>query len=93
MLTCTVASHPWVAVVFETSATLFWFAGFVALAVFLSQLLFCRGPVCAAAKATAAAGGFEFALWLSTTVLTAKDVFKLGFRRPTAMRPAMKETV
>ena len=37
----------------------FWFAGFVALAVFLGDRV-CFGHVCSAAKAAAAFGAFEW---------------------------------
>jgi hypothetical protein len=39
---------------------LFWFAGFIALAVFISNLLFCRGDVCRAAQAATVFGALEW---------------------------------
>lgn len=59
---------------------LFYFAGFIALSVFISKLLFCRGTVCGAARADVVFGAFEFALWGATAVFMGKDVFKSGFR-------------
>ena len=41
---------------------LFWFAGFVALAVFLSGLVFCRGTVCNAARASTVFGALEWSV-------------------------------
>ncbi|GJC82235.1 hypothetical protein CT0861_05735 [Colletotrichum tofieldiae] len=88
------ASHPWAAVGFEALNVLFYFAGFVALAVFLSKLLFCRGSVCAAARADTVLAALQFALWAGTSLLMVKDVFKTGFRKPTAAGPPpqMKES-
>lgn len=88
------ASHPWGAVAFELLNVLFYFAGFIALAVFLSKLLFCRGTVCAVARTDTVLAAFEFALWSATSLLMVKDVFKTGFRKPSAAGPPpqMKES-
>lgn len=59
---------------------IFYFSGFIALAVFISKLLFCRGTVCGAARADVVFGAFEFALWIGTSAFLAKDVVKSGFR-------------
>lgn len=91
------ASQPCGALAAEFSNMIFWFAGFVALVVFLSKLLFCRGTVCAAAQADTALAAFLFITWASSASLKAKDMFKGGFRKPTAAGlagpPAMKETM
>jgi len=64
---------------------MFYFAGFVALAVFLSRLLFCRGMVCSAARADTAFASFSFALWAVTAGLKFRDLIKGGgFRKPAA---------
>ncbi|KAK0635082.1 membrane-associating domain-containing protein [Bombardia bombarda] len=76
-------SNPYGFLAIEFTNVLFWFAGFVALGVFLSQLLFCRGSVCAAAQADTAFAAFMFVTWVATVGILAKDVFKAGFRRPT----------
>ncbi|KAK6845152.1 hypothetical protein PG995_015262 [Apiospora arundinis] len=72
--------HPYATIALELTNVLFYFAGFIALAVFISKLLFCRGTVCGAARADVAFGAFEFALWGATAVFMGKDVFKSGFR-------------
>ncbi|KAH8888194.1 hypothetical protein GQ53DRAFT_826353 [Thozetella sp. PMI_491] len=88
------ASHPWVAIGMEASNVLFWFAGFIALAVFLSKLLFCRGTVCGAAQADTVFSAFLFVTWAATGALMGKDVLKSGFRKPSpAHVPQMKETM
>ncbi|PQE03146.1 MARVEL-like domain protein [Rutstroemia sp. NJR-2017a BBW] len=89
------ASHPYIHLAFELLNVLFYFAGFVALSVFLSKLLFCRGSVCAAARADAAFGAFSWLLWCGTTAILALEMFKGGMGRSRATpqtTTAMKET-
>jgi hypothetical protein len=59
---------------------LFYFAGFVALATFLGKLLFCRGSVCAAARADAVFAAFSWLLWTGTSAILALEIFKGGFK-------------
>lgn len=75
----------------ELLNTIFYFAGFIAMAAFLARLEFCRGAVCAAARAAAVAAAVSFAMWVGTTGLMAKDVFKGGLRRTGSGRQAMSE--
>ncbi|ORY64047.1 membrane-associating domain-containing protein [Pseudomassariella vexata] len=92
------ASHPYVSIALEFCNVLFYFAGFIALSVFISKLLFCRGTVCGAAKADVAFGVMEFLLWGVSAVLMGKDVFKMGFnfrksgRQAPLEGPQMKES-
>jgi hypothetical protein len=96
-MTYVTVSNPYAAIGIEFSNVLFWFSGFVALGVFLSKLLFCRGTVCGAAQADTAFSAFLFISWGATVGLMAKDLFKSGFRRPSpaglAVPPPMKETM
>jgi len=87
------ASHPYAHFAFELLNVLFYFAGFIALSVFLSKLLFCRGSVCAAARADAAFGAFSWLLWLASSAILAMEMFK-GGRSRSMPQPnmAMKET-
>ncbi|KAK1772574.1 hypothetical protein QBC33DRAFT_510425 [Phialemonium atrogriseum] len=89
------ASHPYSALAFEFTNVIFWFAGFIAIAVFLSRLLFCRNAVCGVAQADAVISAFQFVIWGVSIFFMAKDVFKGGLRRPAAGRAgqSMKETV
>jgi len=57
---------------------LFYFAGFIALAVFLGKLLFCRGSVCSAARADAVFAAFNWLLWTGSSALLALEMFKGG---------------
>ncbi|KAI1210356.1 membrane-associating domain-containing protein [Annulohypoxylon truncatum] len=71
-------SHQLVAMGLEASNALFYFAGFIALSVFMSRLLFCRGSVCGAAQASIAFGAMEFLLWTASAILVGKEVSKSG---------------
>lgn len=85
------ASHPFASLALELLNTLFYFAGFIAMAAFMARLEFCRGAICAAAKAATVAGAASFVLWAGTTGLMAKDVFKGGLRRMGSGRQDMAE--
>ncbi|OBT68119.1 hypothetical protein VE03_01466 [Pseudogymnoascus sp. 23342-1-I1] len=74
-------SHPYAAFALSSLTTLFHFSGFIALAVFLSKLLFCRGSVCNAARADVGAASFGFVLWLASTAMMGVEIFKGGLRR------------
>ena len=88
------ASHPYAHLVVEVLNTLYYFAGFVALATFLSKLLFCRGSVCAAARADAVFAAFSWLLWTGSTTILALEIFKgglSGMRTDRQAKTAMKE--
>ncbi|KUI57717.1 hypothetical protein VP1G_05051 [Cytospora mali] len=72
-------SHPWAVLALEVTNVIFYFAGFVALAVFLNNLLFCRGAVCGSARASAVFAAFNFALWGATAGLAIKNALGGGF--------------
>ncbi|KAI9836136.1 MAG: hypothetical protein M1838_005135 [Thelocarpon superellum] len=67
-------SNRFAALVTEALTTIFWFAGFIAMAVYIGQLLICNGAVCSGLRAAAAFGGLEWTLWMMTTILTAIEV-------------------
>ncbi|KAI0422400.1 membrane-associating domain-containing protein [Xylaria grammica] len=90
--------HPYAALSLEFSNALFYFAGFIALSTFMGNLLYCRGSVCSAARADVAFGIFEFLLWVASTIITSRDIFKKGFRRSNNTQaplgvPPMKEAL
>ncbi|KAI9886063.1 MAG: hypothetical protein M1823_002136 [Watsoniomyces obsoletus] len=64
------AAHPFALLAIEAVTMIFWFAGFIAVAVFVSDIIFCLRNVCGCLKAAAAFGAFEWALWTATTILT-----------------------
>jgi hypothetical protein len=90
-----IASHPYAHFALEIITTIFYFAGFIALSVFLSKLLYCRGSVCASARAAAIFTSISCATWVLTTILLGIEIFKGGFRvaqATNARLAAMKET-
>jgi hypothetical protein len=85
------ASNSFIAFGVEVSNVLFWFAGFVALAVFLSKLFLCHGPICHSAHADAIFAALSFAIWTASAVLQGMDLFKTGFRQRAPVPAPMKE--
>lgn len=51
---------------FEALTTIFWFAGFIAQAVFLNELAVCRGSVCGSARAATGFAGVLFGVFVVT---------------------------
>ncbi|KAI8964988.1 membrane-associating domain-containing protein [Daldinia sp. FL1419] len=72
-------SHPLAALGLTATNAIFHFAGFIALAVFMSKLLFCRGNVCGSARASIAFGAMEFILWTASAIFAGKEVVQGGF--------------
>lgn len=70
------AAHPFALLAVEATNAIFYFAGFIALAIFLSKLVFCNGAVCEVGRATSVVAAAEFASWIATTILRAKSIFK-----------------
>lgn len=96
--------HPWAVLGFEVINVIFYFAGFVAMAVFLNNLVYCRGAVCASARAATVFASFNFVLWGVTAGLAIKGTFNGMFASLLARRtgansgatdqsPQMKEAV
>lgn len=70
-------SHPFVVLALDALTMLFWFAGFIALAVSVSAFgAICYGHLCDSMRAATAFGAFEWLLFAATTVLGA-----LNFRK------------
>ncbi|KAK4222413.1 membrane-associating domain-containing protein [Podospora fimiseda] len=69
-------ANPYILLGIEIKNVLFWFAGWVALAVFLSRLLFCRGSVCHAAQADVAFAAMAWICWAGSAGIAAVGVFK-----------------
>lgn len=91
-----IVSHPYAHLGFEVVNMLFYFAGFVALATFLGKLLFCRGSVCAAARADAVFAAFSWLLWTGTSAILALEIFRGGFKgvqTDVAAKQAMKQEI
>ncbi|MCJ1307255.1 hypothetical protein MMC25_000901 [Agyrium rufum] len=71
----------------ETLTMLFWFAGFVALAVFVSSLSICSGNVCRSAQAAIVFAAFEWLLFVASTALAAIHVWQTRMSGSTAPAP------
>ncbi|KAF4461882.1 hypothetical protein FALBO_11315 [Fusarium albosuccineum] len=75
-------SHQYAAIGVESVNAALYFAGFIAVAVFIGSLLMCQGTVCSAGRADAVVAAGQFTTWIATTILMAKDMFKRGFEPP-----------
>ncbi|KAI9752969.1 MAG: hypothetical protein M4579_005401 [Chaenotheca gracillima] len=70
-------AHPYGVLAAEAVTMIFWFAGFIALAVYISDFLYlCAGNVCSSIKAACVFGAFEWLLWSASTVLAAMQVYR-----------------
>ncbi|KAH0292390.1 hypothetical protein M436DRAFT_69991 [Aureobasidium namibiae CBS 147.97] len=71
-------AHPWIICGVESLTMLFWFAGFIAAAVFLGHLSGCAGRACSSAKAATVFAAFEWVLFAVTTALAVMGVLGRG---------------
>ncbi|KAI6780896.1 MARVEL-like domain protein [Emericellopsis cladophorae] len=71
-------THPYALLGAEAINTIFYFAGFIALAVFLNALLFCNGAVCAVGRAISVVAAAEFITWMGSTLIRAKEMIMAG---------------
>ncbi|PTB63824.1 hypothetical protein BBK36DRAFT_1125209 [Trichoderma citrinoviride] len=75
------ATHPMTSLCIEITNCIFYFAGFIAVAVCLSDIAFCDGSVCMAGRGIAVLAAAQFSLWMASAILAAKSMVK-GERRP-----------
>jgi hypothetical protein len=73
----TIAHHKFAILGVEAVTMIFWFAGFIALAVFLTGRT-CYGQVCNSARATAVFGAFEWCVCAISSVFGITDQVKQG---------------
>ncbi|KEY69662.1 hypothetical protein S7711_03146 [Stachybotrys chartarum IBT 7711] len=85
------AAHPFASLFVEGTNALFYFAGMIAWAVFLSRLSFCNGTICGVARAAAVVAAVEFVAWVATTAMLAKELFKGGLRGSGTLPAPMRE--
>ncbi|KAH0601964.1 hypothetical protein MHUMG1_00843 [Metarhizium humberi] len=71
-------AHPYAALAVQGLNTALYFAGFIALAVYVGNLTFCEGSVCRASRADAAVAAGAFCAWIASTILTAKQMIVGG---------------
>jgi hypothetical protein len=55
-------------------------AGFIALCVFLSTIVFCHGMVCIAAQADTVFAGLNYAVWIASTTILGIEILKFGVK-------------
>ncbi|KAM5342932.1 hypothetical protein ACJ41O_013898 [Fusarium nematophilum] len=72
-------SNQYVAIGLESINAALYFAGFIAIAIFIGSLLMCTGTVCSAGRADVVIAAGQFTTWIATTIFTAKDMFKRRF--------------
>jgi hypothetical protein len=72
------AAHKHAILAAEAVTMVFWMAGFLAEAVFMSHLGFCRGSVCVSARAGVAFSAMSWVLFVSTTVMAVIYVRRTG---------------
>lgn len=78
---CLLVYHPYVAVGLDVLNSILYFAGFIALGVFLSGLFFCHGTVCGAARADSVFAAVSWCVWTASATLAGLEVFR-GARKP-----------
>ncbi|PNY27798.1 Uncharacterized protein TCAP_02288 [Tolypocladium capitatum] len=76
------AAHPYATLGVEAANTVFYFAGFIAYAVFLGGLALCHGTVCTAGRVDSVVAAAAFCAWITSTILTAKGLFMGAVHRP-----------
>lgn len=74
--------HQYAGVVVESVNAALYFAGFIAIAVFIGSLIMCEGTVCSCARADAVVAAGQFTAWITTTAFTAKELFQKTFQEP-----------
>ncbi|KAI5457975.1 hypothetical protein BGZ63DRAFT_416439 [Mariannaea sp. PMI_226] len=84
-------SHSYIAITIEMVNTAFYFGGFIALAVFISNLRFCSGTVCSAGRADTVVSAAQFTSWIATTILMAKEMFMRAARSPKDVHHQMQQ--
>ncbi|PYH42786.1 MARVEL domain-containing protein [Aspergillus saccharolyticus JOP 1030-1] len=69
-------AHILIMVAIEAITMVFWFAGFIALGVFLPPSGFCQWGRCRALQAATVFGAFEWALFVATTVVATLEAMR-----------------
>ncbi|PYH98360.1 hypothetical protein BO71DRAFT_395311 [Aspergillus ellipticus CBS 707.79] len=69
-------AHRFVIPAVEVITMIFWFAGFIALGVFLPPSEYCHWSRCRALQAATVFGAFEWALFVATTIVAVFGVLQ-----------------
>ncbi|PVH82731.1 hypothetical protein DL98DRAFT_456267 [Cadophora sp. DSE1049] len=57
-----------------------YLAGFIALSVFLGQLMYCQGSICTAAKVDAVFGALSYVVWMVSATILGIEMSRFGRR-------------
>ncbi|PFH62006.1 hypothetical protein XA68_15548 [Ophiocordyceps unilateralis] len=85
------AGRPSVTLGVEATNAIFYFAAFIAHAVYLGSLAMCHGAVCTASRVDSVVAASAFCAWVASTILTARDMFVAGLGRPGDKPAQMRE--
>ncbi|RAL07322.1 MARVEL domain-containing protein [Aspergillus homomorphus CBS 101889] len=69
-------AHIFIMLAVEAVTMIFWFAGFIALSVYLPPSEFCHWSRCRALQAATVFGAFEWALFVATTVVATFEMMR-----------------
>ncbi|OJJ95553.1 hypothetical protein ASPACDRAFT_82024 [Aspergillus aculeatus ATCC 16872] len=69
-------AHILIMVAVEAVTMIFWFAGFIALGVYLPPSEFCHWSRCRALQAATVFGAFDWALFVATTVVATLEAMR-----------------
>jgi hypothetical protein len=67
--------HKWAVLAIDALSMVFWLSAFIAMSIFLTRLLFCRGSVCAAARAATVFSAFTWAAFTLSFAVAVKHAF------------------
>lgn len=84
------AAHPYGCMSVEACNALFYFAAFIAHAVFLGRLAMFRGTVCTVGRVDSVVAAAAFCAWSASAILTAKQLFMTGVRYHSQANRAMQ---
>lgn len=71
--------------------SIFYFASFIAYALFLTDLVICDGVACTLARATAVIAAAEFSVWIASTIMAAKDWFRTEETKDAILQRQMRQ--
>ncbi|MCJ1366858.1 hypothetical protein MMC16_005988 [Acarospora aff. strigata] len=70
------AAHKYAILAVEALTMIFWFAGFIALAVWLGRLIICSGNACRSSRAACVFAAFEWLMFAGTFALAMMHVLR-----------------
>ncbi|KAF8188866.1 marvel domain-containing protein [Mycena galopus ATCC 62051] len=86
------AAHKFGIFAAEFVTMVFWFGGFIALAVFTTDFLGCSAPVCGAAQAATTLAAIEWVLFMISTIMSIVHLWRTRNSNDGRPAPEMKTT-